>query len=450
MYAFEEKEYNKQLYFSLWKKLFGFVAPYRGSFIILCVQMVVIGGIDAVFPLLAKIAVDNFIVTRSFRGFPLFCSILVALIFLQALNVRTMIRVAGKIEAGVPYDIRKCAFQRLQELPLTYFDRTPVGWLMARMTSDVRRLGTTLSWNIVDIVWAMSVMVIMLILMFFLDWSLALVVLAAVPLLAIISIAFQGKILKNFRKVRKMNSHITGAFNEGIMGAKTIKTLVREKESLSEFGGLTGELRNFAVKAATVSSLYTPVVIMLGSIVTGITLWWGGKGVQLGRVSYGTLVAFISYTVQFFEPVKQFARVFNEFQYAQASGERVLSLVETEPDIKDSGEVIAKYGGMFSSSRENWPDFKGDICFRNVSFSYKDGEKVLESFNLDVKAGETIALVGETGSGKTTIVNLACRFYEPTEGSILIDGVDYRERPLLWLYSNLGYVLQEPHLFSGT
>ncbi|HHW49393.1 MAG TPA: ABC transporter ATP-binding protein, partial [Clostridiaceae bacterium] len=306
------------------------------------------------------------------------------------------------------------------------------------------------SWHLVDIVWAMSIMLIMMVLMFIVNWKLALIVLGVVPFLAIVSFFFQNKILKNYRKVRKLNSHVTNGFSEGIMGAKTIKTMAREKESLDEFSELTGEFRDFSVKSATLAALYTPIVVFLGSISTAMVLWRGGIGVQLGGISPGTLLAFVSYTTQFFEPVRQFARVFNEILYSQASAERVFSLVETQPDIKDSSEVIQKYGDMFNSDREKWPELKGEIQFKNVSFWYKNGEKVLENFNLDVKEGETIALVGETGAGKTTIVNLACRFYEPTEGEILIDGVDYRKRPLLWLYSNLGYVLQEPHLFSGT
>lgn len=450
MNIYEEQEFTKRFDFSLWRKLFKFVSPYKKHFINLCIFMVLIGGIDAVFPILSKIAVDNFIEKNTLSGFWIYCAVLFGIILLQAYNVRQMIRVAGKIETGVPYDIRKAAFQKLQQLPLTFFDCTPAGWIMARMTSDVRRLGTALSWNMVDMIWAASMMLIMQIFMFLLNWKLALIILASVPILIIISIVFQNIILNNFRKVRKINSKITGAFNEGIMGAKTIKALGLEEESLSEFSKLAGEMRNFSVKTATAASLYTPVVLVLGSIVTGLVIWRGGVQITSGAVSYGTLVAFVSYTVQFFEPVKQFARVFSELQYAQASGERVLSLIETQVDIKDSNEVIEKYGDIFNPNVDKWPKFKGNIIFRNVSFSYKDGEKVLQNFNLEVKAGETIALVGETGSGKTTIVNLACRFYEPTEGEILIDGEDYRKRPLLWLYSNLGYVLQEPYLFSGT
>jgi ATP-binding cassette subfamily B protein len=253
--------------------------------------------------------------------------------------------------------------------------------------------------------------------------------------------------------VRKYNSHITAGFNEGITGAKTIKSLSVEEHMHREFQGSTGEMRGFAIRAATVSALYTPIVLLLGALATGLVIWRGGLAIGsagVWGVSYGSLVAFISYAVQFFEPVKQFARVFTEMNYAQASAERVMALVDLESDIRDSAVVEHAYGQMLESDRSQWPEFRGRISFRDVTFRYKDGENILEHFNLEVQAGEKIAIVGETGSGKTTIVNLACRFYEPTEGLILVDGVDYRERPLLWMYANLGYVLQEPHLFNGT
>jgi len=447
---FDEQEYSKEFDISLWKKLLKYISPYKKDLITLLSFLVAIGAIDAIYPLFTKFAVDNFIVAGSLAHFVPFCAALAASAVMQAINVRFMIKYAGKIEASVPHDLRMLAFKKLQELPLTYYDHTPTGWLMARMTSDIKRLGSSVSWHLVDMVWAISIMFIMLILMFIVNWQLALIVLAVLPFLAIISFYFQSRILKKYREVRKLNSHVTNAFSEGIMGAKTIKTMVREKESLDEFSTLTNEFRDYSVKSATLSSMYTPAIILMGSIATALVLWKGGSGVHLGGISLGTLLAFVSYTTQFFEPVKQFARVFNEMLYSQASAERVFSLIETEADIIDSGEVVEKYGNMFYSSRDKWPEFKGGIRFDNVSFSYKDGDNVLEDFNLDIMEGETIALVGETGSGKTTIVNLACRFYEPTKGSILIDGVDYQERPLLWLYSNLGYVLQEPHLFSGT
>lgn len=447
---FDEQEYSKEFDISLWRKLLKYISPYKKDLMKLLFFLVGIGAIDAIYPLFTKYAVDNFIVQGSLVNFVPFCAVLTVVAILQALNVKFMIKYSGKIEASVPHDLRMLAFKKLQELPLTYYDRTPTGWLMARMTSDIKRLGTSVSWHLVDMVWATSIMILMLLLMFIVNWSMALIVLAVLPFLIGISLFFQHKILKKYREVRKLNSHVTNAFSEGIMGAKTVKTMVREKECLEEFSGLTNEFRDYSIKSAKLSSLYTPAIILMGSIATALVLWKGGAGVYMGSISLGTLLAFVSYTTQFFEPVKQFARVFNEMLYSQASAERVFSLIETKADINDSIEVVKKYGDMFYSSRDNWPEFKGSIRFDKVSFSYKDGENVLEDFNLDIKEGETIAFVGETGSGKTTIVNLACRFYEPTSGSILIDGTDYRERPLLWLYSNLGYVLQEPHLFSGT
>jgi ATP-binding cassette subfamily B protein len=277
-----------------------------------------------------------------------------------------------------------------------------------------------------------------------------LITLIVIPVLGGISLYFQRKILREYRKVRKINSKITGGFNEGITGAKTTKVLVREKQNLAEFQGMTGEMRIASIRAAIFSSLYLPIVLTLGALGTALALVIGGRGVMLETISYGTLVAFISYTIQFFEPVRELARVIAEFQSAHASAERVISMINTESEIKDTKDVMKIYGDMLNPKRENWEKLKGDIEFKNVSFYYKEEEPILNQLNLKIKAGETIALVGETGSGKSTIVNLACRFYEPTQGQILIDGIDYRERSQLWLHSNLGYVLQHPHLFSGT
>ena len=255
--------------------------------------------------------------------------------------------------------------------------------------------------------------------------------------------------------MRKQNSKITGALNEGIMGAVTTKTLVREEKNTEEFRAETGRMRKSAIKAAVLSAMFTPIVMCLGAIGTGLALYAGGlsvagKWAAIGTITVGTLATFISYSTGIFDPIQQLAGIFAEMQSAQASAERVITLIDTEPDIVDPEEVVAVYGDCFDPKRENWEDIKGSVKFEDVSFAYKEGEKVLSHFDLDVKAGENIALVGETGAGKSTIVNLVCRFYEPTEGRVLIDGVDYRERSQLWLQDRLGYVLQQPHLFSTT
>ncbi|NLO36604.1 MAG: ABC transporter ATP-binding protein [Clostridiaceae bacterium] len=449
----QEQEYSKRLDLNVWKRLLQFARPYRRQLIILIGQMFLLGLVDAVMPLFNRYAIDKIALTGRLERLIPFGLIALVVIVLQALNVRLMILYAGRLECFIPYDIRKAAFAKLQTMPLAYYDQTPVGWLLARLTSDSRRLGETLSWNVIDLFWSLAMMILMMVFMLLLNVKLALMVLVTVPILVAVSILFQKRIIFNFRKVRKFNSHVTAGFNEGITGAKTIKSLSIEDAMHREFQETTGTMRNFAVRAATVSAVYTPIVLLLGAIATGLVLWRGGIQVETGlpgSIGYGTMVAFISYAVQFFDPVKQFARVFTELNYAQASAERVMSVIDMEAGIRDNELVEQTYGDMLNSNREQWPDFAGNITFEDVTFRYKDGENILEHFNLTVRAGEKIAIVGETGSGKTTLVNLACRFYEPTEGRILVDGVDYRERPLLWMYANLGYVLQEPHLFSGS
>ncbi len=448
-----EQAFSKRFDVTVWKRLLQFTRPYRRELAVLVGQMVLLGLVDAIMPLFNRYAIDHIALPGRLDRLIPFGLVALVVIVLQAVNVRLMIQFAGKLEYHIPYDIRKAAFHKLQTMPLSYYDQTPVGWLMARLTSDSRRLGETLSWNVVDLFWASSMMVLMLVFMLVLDVKLALMVLVTVPALVLVSAVFQKKILYNFRKVRQYNAQVTAGFNEGITGAKTIKSLSIEQAMHKEFGQTTHNMHAFAVRAATVSAVYTPLVLLLGALATGLVIWQGGSRLSVqapDAIPYGTLVAFISYAVQFFDPVKQFARVFTELNYAQASAERVVSVIDMESDITDKSSVQSHYGAMLASNQDQWPAFEGNLSFRDVSFRYKEGENILSHFNLDVQAGETIALVGETGSGKSTLVNLACRFYEPTEGQVLVDGVDYRERPLLWMYAHLGYVLQEPHLFNGT
>lgn len=434
----------------IWKDFFTYLKPYKKGFLKLTGIMAALGAMDSTFPLLSKYAVDNFIEKNSLDGLGSFVVIYILAVALLSGIIFVFIKLAGRLETSMAHDIRRIGFIRLQELSLSYYDDKAVGWLMARMTSDINRLSETISWGLVDLAWGMTMMTGVTIYMLILDVRLAAITLSVIPILAVISVYFQRKILVAQREVRKINSQITGAYNEDIQGAKTTKTLVREMLNLKEFSGLTSSLRNSSIRAAVLSSVYLPLVIGLGSVGTALALSFGGGYILTGAITYGTLVAFISYTSQFFEPVRQMAVIFAEIQGAQASAERVFSLLREEPAIKDSEEVLRKYGDIFNQKKELWPIIKGKVEFKNVSFHYNPDEPVLTDFNLSVYPGQTIALVGETGSGKSTIVNLFCRFYEPVEGEILIDGYNYRDMPLNWIHDNLGYVLQAPHLFSGT
>jgi len=445
--TFQEEVFSKGFNLELWKKLIHYAKPYRGRLIVLSLFMAALAGGDAVIPLLQRYAIDNFIMKHNVQGTVMFYVVYSLVIIVQMIVVKLMITSAGVVETGICYDIRKDGFEHLQALSFSYYDTTPVGWMMSRLTSDIWRLGNTLSWGLVDFSWGFCMMIVSSVVTLVLEWKLALMTFIVVPILFVVSVYFQKRILFSHRDIRKNNSLITAAFNEGIQGVKTTKTLVREAENLKDFQGLTTEMNRKSIKAATFSAIYMPIVLLLGSIGAGIALWQGGNRVMNETISYGTLAAFITYAIQFFYPIRDMARIFTDLQSAQASAERVLSLLETKPDIQDSSEVIGRYG---LNNTEKWPKVVGNIEFKNVTFAYKTGEKVLENFNLSVRAGEKIALVGDTGSGKSTIVNLACRFYEPTGGQILIDGHDYTKMPMLWLHSNLGYVLQTPHLFSGT
>ena len=455
MQSFQEEDYTKRFDASLWIKLLKIAKPFHKNLWCIVLMMAVSAMIDVALPMMNAYAIDHFIAGHVSDGLVLFSALYVLLLGIQVGTIYGFIRQSGYVETGVCYLIRKLGFRKLQELPFSYYDRMPVGYLMSRLTNDTQRLGDTVGWSLVDLCWGAVFLVACSVQMFALNWRLSLVVLLVLPPLAVISWKFQKGILNAYRQVRKRNSQITAGFNEGINGAKTTKTLVRENMNVEEFSEVAGQMRDASVRAATLSALFLPIVVSLGSLATAYVLWQGGNEVIAAAVAetgmtIGTLQVFVNYTVQFFQPVRDIARIFAEMQSSQAAAERVISLLETEPDIVDTPEVEAAFGDNFHPKKENWPELIGDIDFEDVTFRYKDGEKVLEHFNLHVEHGQTVALVGETGSGKSTIVNLICRFYEPTEGRILIDGADYRTRSQLWLQSNRGYVLQSPHPFSGT
>lgn len=454
MQQIEERDYTQRFSLALWKKLLRYAREYYGDLIRLMLVMAVTAVCDVVFPLLTSYAIDHFVPNLDnpggTEGLPLFIAVYALVLVVQVISIYRFLYLGGKIEVGVCYTIRKQAFRKLQELPFSYYDRMPVGYLMSRMTSDTQRLGETIGWSLLDLAWGAVMIVASSVTMFLLNWKMTLIVLLVVPPLALVSWVFQQRILRAYRTVRKTNSKITGAFNEGIMGAKTTKTLVLEDKNAAEFTELTHDMKRSSVRAASLSAAFLPIVVALGSLATAYALWKGGQEVLIGGMTLGVLQVFINYTVQFFEPIRNIAGVFSEMQSAQAAAERVVTLLETEPDIVDTPEVEETFGDNFHPKKENWPEIKGEVEFRHVDFRYQEGEQVLTDFNLKINAGETVALVGPTGAGKSTVVNLICRFYEPTKGEILIDGVNYKERSQLWLQSSLGYVLQEPRLFSGT
>lgn len=457
MSFYEEEDYTESKFDLLvWKKIFRFMKPLKKHLYIGIAAAVGLAFIDTLYPLINMYAIDEIIYEGSLEKLPYFIGFFAVVAITIATLVFTFIIHAGQIQQKLSYILRKEAFKKLQELPFSYYDKTPVGWIMARMTSDSRRLSEILSWGLIDLSWGLLTMIGITIVVFIINWKLALILLAMLPIIMILSVYFRKRILKAYRSIRKENSKITGSFNEGITGAKTTKTLVLEDENFKDFDRLTSKMRNHSIKAAIFSGLYFPSILFVASVATALVMYFGGIEASkfndiLGiGITVGTLYVFLNYIGQFFEPVMQLANILARLQQAQASGERIMALIESNPEIWDRPDVIEKYGDAINFKKENWEELLGDVQFRNVTFKYNKGETVLSNFNLDVKQGESIALVGHTGAGKSTIVNLICRFYEPTDGQIFIDGKDYKDRSLGWLHDNLGYVLQSPHLFSGT
>lgn len=442
---------NKSFQFSIWKRLGPFIKPYRWLLLLIIVTNIIISIVDVLLPLFQRYAVDNFIEQKSLQGFQTFIVGYLAVIVLQVLSFVFYTLSAMKMEMRMGRDLKRACFVHLQTLSFSYYNVTPVGYILARVMSDTNKIASITAWDLIDILWALTYVVCAFISMAMLDLRLALMVMVIVPVIAVLTAYFQKKILFWNRKVRAINSRITGAFNEGIMGAKTSKTLVIEDKNTHEFAGITEEMRSASVHAAGLNAVYIPLVMLASSAATAIVLVRGGNLVLENAMLVGTLSAFTTYAVSIFEPIQQMARVLANIIAVQPNIERVMGLLDQKPNIVDSPEVIAKYGDTFHPKKENWEPIKGDIEFDDVSFQYPDGEEeVLSHFSLKIPAGTTVAIVGETGAGKSTLVNLACRFFEPTAGRILIDGKDYRERSQLWLHSRLGYVLQNPHLFSGT
>lgn len=449
---FEEKDFSEEGFnFPMWKKLLSLFKPYKKYIIYLAIIHIFIALNDILLPWMTKKGIDLFISEKGNDNLLVpFVVIYVVIVIITTLLHMGFFVNAGKCEMKFGYFLREKLMTRLQELSFSYYDKTPTGWLLSRVTSDTARLAEIIAWSFTEIFYGIPLIIISAIFMFAYNIPLTLCVLIALPIIGIITFYYQKRILKNYRDVRKLNSIITNDFSESINGIKTTKTLNFEESNYDEFRKDTLNFNNSAVKAAKLSGTYRPLVYLVSSLTVSVILWIGGRSVMESLISFGTLYMFVNLTQQFFEPIKTLAMIFQDFQMAQASGERIIYLLECEPSIKDTKEVIRKYGTEFKPIKKNFEPIIGNVEFRNVNFHYVENDEILNNFNLKVNAGETIALVGETGSGKSTIVNLLCRFYEPTSGEILIDGVDYRNKSIGYLHSNLGYVLQAPHLFSGT
>ena len=434
----EEEEYTSQLTAPVFKRIVRLLRPHwkwvMGFFITIALTSIT----DAYFTYLNKDIVDQGIILGDTGALTRIAWIYGSIILFQAVSVFSFVYLAGVLGERVQYDLRKMLFNHLQELSLSYYAQNAVGRLIARVTSDTGRVADLLTWGVVDTTWAAMNIITSLTFMALINWRLALIVFTVIPVMIYIAVQFRKRILVEYRVARRTNSKITGAYNENFRGMRVVKALMREDENTREFQQLTGTMYRSAYRAAWLSALFLPTVQIIAAIALGLIVGYGGTQISLGLMTIGGIQAFVSYLTFMMWPVQDLARVYAEMQHSIASAERIFRLADTPPEVHDRADAIEAETLM------------GEIEFDHVDFYYEDRKPVLTDFSLKVKPGEMIALVGPTGGGKSTIVNLLCRFYEPREGMIKINGRDYMDYKLTSIHSRIGIVLQTPHLFSGS
>ncbi|MBR1831072.1 MAG: ABC transporter ATP-binding protein [Ruminiclostridium sp.] len=425
--------------------------PYIKEMIVMITAGFICSACDSVFPLFNRYALDHFIALKTLDTLAVFIVLYAVLLLIQIVGNFISASLCGKLEVSVNRDLRDASFRHIQELSLSYFNRNSVGAVHSRVMSDTSKIGETVSWKLMDVVWNGAYLLSMLVSMAVISPRLFAAVFALMIAAALLSAFFQRRLIKVNRIIRQQNSVITGDFNQTITGIKAVKSLAIEEKTEKDFFSDTAKMQKYSVRSGHISALFSSTVSLVSAAALSVILWRGGLMTIEGAMMIGTLSVFLSYALGMIEPIQNIVRTISEFVAIQANLERYNDLMNTAPDVYDSPEVTEKYEDGFAPKRENWEEMHGDVAFDHVTFTYPDGDsEVLTDFSLNVPKGSMAAIVGETGAGKSTLVNLVCRFYEPSAGRVLIDGRDIRERSVMWLHSHIGYVLQTPHLFSGT
>lgn len=441
---------RKYQFFGL-RKIIPYIKPYRKEMIIMVILGVVSSLFDSIYPLFNRYVLNHYLALKTLDTIVYFVALYVFVLVLQVIANFISSYMISKVELYVGRDLKNASFNHLQTLSFSYFNTNNVGYIHARVMSDTDRIGTLVSWRLMDLVWNLSYLIIVFVIMARIHLKLTLILMLLIPIAVLLIMYFQKHLVVLNRKIREINSLITANFNEGISGAKSIKTLVVEDTVQHDFEEDSREMQKVSIHATHYSALFVSTISIMSSLALAVVLAQGGRLSQENLMAIGTLSVFMSYAIGMIDPIQAIVEVFSAMIQAQANIERFSTLMETKSDVADRLDVIERYGDTFHPKKDNWEDLHGDIEFKDVSFHYPDGEEmVLEHFNLKVPQGQNVAIVGETGAGKSTLVNLVCRFFEPTSGQVLIDGKDARDRSTLWLHSHIGYVLQTPHLFSGS
>ena len=468
---YKDEDKIEKLNLGVWKDAFRYLLPHWPLIILIVLCMIGTSFFDSSFTPAVNFALTNsskniaitnniFDVILNFNilGFKFnitfFATIIlyISLIVFRSISIFGTFFLMNYFEMTIMTSLRRDAFKRIQELSYSYYDKTPSGWLIARLQNDAASIGDVMSYSVLRVFWISMNLIFTLVTMFSTDWKLSLIILATTPLIGLLTLFFEKQILKFHRIARNAYSDFVKWLAECINGNKTIKTMGIEENIYKECDDTTEDVFKKRYKAGRVSAPYYPSITLLSTITTSIIIIvFPMLGVK-DSVTYslGTFIVFLGFVSSIYNPIGDFSEIISELMATQASVEKIFSLINTKPTLVDSGEVIKKYGDLFHNKTENFEKLEGDIKFDHVSFSYLKGVEVIHDLNIDIKKGTSCAIVGETGSGKSTTVNLLCRFYEPTKGKVLIDGVDYKKRSVGWIRSNIGYVQQNPFIFKGT
>ena len=473
-FAFKEEKLPSKLNFKVWLKI-GKYALKQYKLLILCLLMTLfVSFYDSSFiPLMNASAIKaselmngnnttsifdlaietTFIFNiKASLTYLQYMILFIVMILVRSVAIFVLFYFQNIISMRIMVDLRRDSFRKLQELPFSYFDKNSSGWLIARMQNDTSSIGDLISWDVNAIIWALFDLTFTFITMFSINWLYSLVVLASLPIVIIVVPLFEKEVLLRHRKARNAYSYYVGYLAETIDGAKTIKTLSSIDTVKKEADEITTDIKKKRFRAHMINGYVQPILSTLSSLTIALIIFLGLKNVgSLDKASLvSTIILFVGFVSSIYNPLQNLSEVFSEIMAGQAGAEKLMQLIEEKVTIVDTPEVIAKYGTILNPKKENYINLDGDIEFSHVSFSYNEGVEIIHDLNLKIDKGTSLAIVGETGSGKTTTVNLLCRFYEPSKGHVYINNIDYKDIGLGCLRSSIGYVQQNPYVFSGT
>ena len=436
-YKSEEEKLGKAYDSKLMKRLLGYIKPYKNYVIFAIILNIVVAALGPVRPLLTKIAIDDYITKSDYNGLMLIALALSGSLLLQAVIQYFLTYYTQYLGQKVLLDLRTQIFNHIQKLSLKFFDKTPIGRLVTRATNDVEALGELFSSGIVMVFSDVFIIIWILVFMFFMDVSLSLVTLSVLPVLIYGTFLFRRKARESYRDVRLHLARLNSYMQEHVTGMSVVQIFNKEKDELKKFSSINKDYRTANIKSVFYYAVFFPSVELLSSIAVGLIIWYGGGEVVQGMISIGVLFAFIQFTEMFFRPIRDLSEKYNIMQTAMASSERIFKLLDDDTMVKNPEKPIPL------------PNVRGQVDFKNVWFAYNDEDYVLKDISFSINPGETVAIVGHTGAGKTSIINILTRFYDINKGSILLDGINIEKLDKRELRKYVSMVLQDVFLFSG-